>query len=69
MAIEPHKQACITETYLIAQSQEQGVVISVHDLDRLIERLDGCKPCDWADLWLAGVGVGAALTIFNCEGY
>lgn len=62
MGIESHKQARITETYLIAQSQEQGVVISVRDLDRLIERLDGYKPRSWADLWLAGVGVGAALT-------
>ncbi len=37
------------------------MVISVRDYDRLIERLDGCKPRGWADLWLAGVGAGAAL--------
>jgi hypothetical protein len=62
MGIESHKQVRITETYLITQSQEQGVVISVRSLDRLIERLDGCRPRGLADLWLAGVGVGAALT-------
>jgi len=61
VGVEPRKQARITETYLIAQSQEQGVVISMRELDRLMDRLDSCKPRDWADLWLAGVGVGAAL--------
>jgi len=37
--------------------------MSVRDLDRLIERLDGCKPRSWTDLWLAGAGVGASLAI------
>ena len=31
------------------------------DYERLIERLDACKPGGWADLWLYGAGAGAAL--------
>jgi hypothetical protein len=61
VGMKSFKRARITETYLIAQSKERGVVISVRNLERLIERLDACKLRDWADLWLAGIGVGAAL--------
>lgn len=55
------EQAWVTYQYVVSQGQEPGVVLSVRDLDRLIERLDGCKPSGWADLWLALAGAGAAL--------
>lgn len=64
MSIEPLPDAVyINQRYSVQQSQEPGVVISVRDYDRLIERLDGCKPSGWADLWLTGVGAGAALAV------
>lgn len=53
----------VNQRYSVSQSQEPGVLISVRDYDRLIERLDGCKPDGWADLWLAGVGGGVALAV------
>jgi hypothetical protein len=60
--MEPlHEQAHVTRKYVVSQSQEPDVVIAMSDYGRLSERLDGCKPCGWADLWLAGAGVGAAL--------
>jgi len=62
MSMEPlQEQACVTQRVVVSQGQEPGVVIAMRDYDRFIERLDGCKPGGWADLWLAGVGVGAAL--------
>lgn len=39
------------------------MVISVRNYNRLIERLDGCKPGGWSDLWLTGVGAGFAVMI------
>lgn len=53
----------VTQRYAVSQSQEPGVVISMRDYDRLIERLDGCKAGGWADLWLFGGGVGGALAV------
>jgi hypothetical protein len=35
----------------------------MRDYNRLIERLGGCKPGDWADLWLAFVGAAATLGV------
>jgi len=35
----------------------------MREYERLIERLEACKPKGWADLWLTGVGVGAALAV------
>jgi hypothetical protein len=55
------KPVYVTQRYAVSQSQEPGVVISMRDYDRLIERLDGCKTGGWADLWLFGAGAGAAL--------
>jgi hypothetical protein len=55
--------AYVTQRYVVSQVQEPGVVIGMGDYDRLIERLDGCKPDGWADLWLAGLGAGAALAV------
>lgn len=51
----------VTQQYAVSQTEEPGVVISMRDYDRLIERLDGCRAGGWADLWLFGAGVGAAL--------
>jgi hypothetical protein len=62
LSVEPVRRPVrVTKRYEVAQSDQPGVVISVRDYDRLIERLDGCKPGGWADLWLAGVGAGIAL--------
>jgi hypothetical protein len=43
--------------------RQQGVVLSVRDLDRFIERVRACKRGGWADLWLALAGAGAALGV------
>jgi len=51
----------VTQRFALSQGEESGVVIGVRDYDRLIERLDGCKPGGLSDLWLAGVGAGVAL--------
>jgi hypothetical protein len=62
VSMEPlHEQAYVTRKFVVSQGQEPGVVIAMSDYDRLIERLDDCKPSGWADLWLAGAGAGAAL--------
>jgi hypothetical protein len=42
---------------------EPVAVIPIRQLDRIIERLDDCKPGGWTDLWLAGLGVGATLAL------
>jgi hypothetical protein len=52
-----------THRYMVKQGEEQAVVIGVRDYNRLIERLDGCTPGGWADLWLAGVGAGVAVVM------
>lgn len=49
--------------YTIPQGEEQALAISIRDFDRLIERLDGCKPGGWGELWLAGVGAGVTLAV------
>jgi hypothetical protein len=59
----PSDSVTFTQRYTVAQGDEQAVVIGVRDYDRLIERLDGCKPGGWTDLWLAGVGAGVAVAI------
>jgi hypothetical protein len=46
----------------IAQSQESGVTLTEREYKRYIERLDGCKPHGWSDLWLAGAGIGGGLS-------
>lgn len=40
---------------------EPGLAISKREYARQIERLKGCKPRGWSDLWLAGGGVGSGL--------
>jgi hypothetical protein len=52
----------VNQQFTVRQPKELGMVISVRDYKRFIERLDGCKPGGWGDLWLAGVGAGVALT-------
>lgn len=58
----PHQSVQVNHQFTIRQRKEPGMVISVRDYKRLIERLDDCKPGGWGDLWLAGVGAGVALT-------
>jgi hypothetical protein len=53
----------VTQQYAVSQGQESAVVISMREYQRIIERLDGCKPIGWADMWLAGFGAGAGLVI------
>ncbi len=53
----------VTQRYAVSQGQEPAVVISMREYERIMERLDGCKRGGWADMWLAGVGVGAALAV------
>jgi hypothetical protein len=62
VSVEPLQQSVsFTQSYTVQQSNQQAVVISVRQYERLIERLDGCKQGGWGDLWLAGVGAGVAL--------
>lgn len=64
MSIGPLQEPVyVTQRYAISQNQEPAVVIGMRDYNRLIERLDGCKPGSWADLWLAVAGAGAALAV------
>jgi hypothetical protein len=56
-------QVFFTRRYAISESQESAVVIGMRDYDRLIQRLDGCKPGGWADLWLTIAGAAAALGV------
>jgi hypothetical protein len=60
MSTEPRQSVSVTQRYTVPQGEEPGVVMSTRDLGRLIERLDGCKPGGWGELWLAGVGAGVA---------
>lgn len=46
----------------IVQSQESGVTLTEREYKRYIERLDGCKPHGWSDLWLAVAGIGGGLS-------
>lgn len=61
MSTEPRQSVSVTQRYTVPQGEEPGVVMSARDLDRLIERLDGCGPGGWGELWLAGVGAGIAV--------
>lgn len=54
--------AFITHDYQIRQRRELAVVISESELERLIERLKGCKPRGWSDAWLTGTGIGAGIS-------
>jgi hypothetical protein len=58
-----HESAIFTQRYIVTPGEEQAVVIGIRDYNRLIERLNGCKPGGWADLWLAGAGAGVAVLI------
>jgi hypothetical protein len=53
----------VTQRYAVSRGQEPAVMISMHEYERIMERLDRCKRGGWADLWLAGVGVGGALAV------
>ena len=44
------------------------MVISARDYERLIERLQGCRPGGWGELWLAGVGGGVAVAAATAVG-
>ena len=53
----------VTQQLDVSPSHEPAVLITVRELERIIERVDDCKPSGWADLWLAWLGVGAALAV------
>lgn len=61
MSTEPQESVSVTQRYTVPQGEEPGVVMSARDLDRFVERLDGCKPGGWGELWLTGVGAGIAV--------
>jgi hypothetical protein len=68
MTADPQQSVSITQRYTVPQGEEPGVVMSARDLDRLIERLDGCQPGGWGELWLAGVGAGIAVAAATAVG-
>jgi hypothetical protein len=51
----------VTRELSLESSQEPGVAIPEREYDRLIDRLAGCKAGGWADIWLAGIGLGGGL--------
>lgn len=51
----------VTQQFAVPLDEQPGVVIGARDFERLIERLDGCKPGGWGELWLAGIGAGVAV--------
>ncbi len=51
----------VTQEYAVYRGQEPAVVVGLREWDRITERLDRCRRGGWGNLWLAGVGVGAAL--------
>src|ERR1700685_60739 len=57
------EQAYVTQHFTISQDPESLVIISMRDYERLTERVDSLQDGGWADLWLAGVGVGVALAM------
>jgi len=57
------ESAIFTQRYVVTPGEEQAVIIGIRDYNRLIERLNGCKPGGWADLWLAGASAGVAVLI------
>lgn len=61
--MESQEPVYVTYRYAIPEGQEAAVVIGLRDYNRLIERLDGVRARDWADLWLATVGAAAALGV------
>jgi hypothetical protein len=64
VSTEPlQRPAHVNLRYVISRGQEPAALISMREYERLIERIDGCKTGGWADLWLAGAGVGAALAV------
>ncbi len=68
MSTEPQQSVSVTQRYTVPQGEDPGFVMSTRDLDRLIERLDGCKPGGWGELWLAGVGAGIAVAAATAVG-
>lgn len=47
----------------VQESREPGVLIGARQYRRYLERLGGCTPSGWADLWLALAGLGGGLAI------
>jgi len=62
------ESAIFTQRYVVTPAEEQAVIIGIRDYNRLIERLNGCKPSGWADLWLAGASAGVAVLISTLVG-
>jgi hypothetical protein len=58
----------VTQQFAVPLGEQPGVVIGARDLERLIERLDGCKPGGWGELWLAGIGAGVAVAASTAVG-
>jgi len=52
----------VNHTVSIMPSQELGVTLTEREYKHYIERLDGCKPHGWSDLWLAAAGIGGGLS-------
>jgi hypothetical protein len=69
MSMEPPPASVsVTRRYTVPQGEEPGVLISARDYERLIERLEGCRPGGWGELWLAGVGGGLAVAAATAVG-
>ena len=51
----------VSNTLDVAESREPGVLIRKREYERLVERVGGCRPSGWGDLWLAVAGIGGGL--------
>jgi len=63
MSRQMRRPLYVTQEFEVSPSHEPAVLISERELERIIERLEDCKPAGWADLWLAGVGAGVAVAL------
>lgn len=53
----------VNQGMFVRERQEPGVLISERVYQHYIQRLAGCEPSGWADLWLALAGVGGGLAV------
>lgn len=53
----------VTNATTVQQNEEPGVLINTRQFNRYLQRLGGCAPSGWADLWLALAGVSCGLAV------
>jgi hypothetical protein len=57
----PDQTVSFDQTLTVKRTPEPGILISEKLYERLMERLEGCAPQGWPELWLAGAGASAGI--------